>query len=228
MSAADKKKKPVAKKGTGGGSRGGGTITLLLIFLIIAIGNLGYGVFQSQSNQVRLTKAGNLRVLSQQVAKNATEASSGTPLAFDLLESSIKEFEAQFNHLSKGDNSQGLAASPIEILNTEVKQVGDLWRAMKNNAEKVSAGRETIINLYQIQGELSDSIPQMEFLYTNVQDVLLDTRGAADQVMLATRQSYYLERIIRSFQKVLKGSDDAEVAAENFGQDVDLFGGFIW
>ena len=46
----------------------------------------------------------------------------------------------------------------------------------------------------------------------------------ADQVMLATRQSYYLERIIRSFQKVLKGSDDAEVAAENFGQDVDLFG----
>jgi len=224
MSASDKKKKSVAKKSANDTSRGGGTITLLLIFLFGAIGNLGYGVIQSQSNQIRLTKAGNLRVLSQQVAKNATEASSGTPLAFDLLESSIKEFEAQFNHLAKGDESKGLSPSPIAVLNNEVKKVGDLWRAMKNNAEKVNAGRETVINLYQIQNELSESIPQMEFLYTNVQDVLLDTRGAADQVMLATRQSYYLERIIRSFQKVLKGSDDAEVAAENFGQDADLFG----
>ncbi len=225
MSAADRKKKSVVKKGANEKSGGGGgTITLLLIFLVAAIVNLGYGVLQSQSNQIRLTKAGDLRVLSQQVAKNAKEALSGTLEAFYGLEASIKEFDAQFNHLSKGDESKGLSPAPLAVLNKEVKQVGDLWRAMKSNAEKVTAGRETIVNLYRIQDELSDSIPQMEFLYTNVQDILLDTRGAADQVMLATRQSYYLERIIRSFQKVLKGDDDAEVAAENFGQDVDLFG----
>jgi len=64
----------------------------------------------------------------------------------------------------------------------------------------------------------------MEFLYTNVQDVLLDTRAPAEQVMYATRQSTYLERIIRSFQKVLVGGEDAELASENFGKDVELFG----
>jgi len=219
MSAAENKKRDSGTKSKTGGYIG-------LVFLLILVGglNLAYGVYQGQQNQVRLTKAGNLRVLSQQVAKNATEASKGNPEAFELLTDSIKEFDAQYNHLNKGDESQGLDISPDAILNNEVNQVGLLWQQMKQNAEEISAGRETVVQLYQISSELSSSIPQMEFLYTNVQDILLDTRAPAEQVMYATRQSTYLERIIRSFQKVLVGGEDAELAAENFGQDVDIFG----
>jgi twitching motility protein PilJ len=219
MSAAENKKRDSGTK-----SNTGGYIWLLFLFILGGGVNLAYGVIEGLQNQIRLTKAGNLRVLSQQVAKNASEASNGTPAAFDLLTDSIKEFEAQYNHLNKGDESQGLTISPDAILNNEVKQVGDLWQQLKRNAEEISAGRETVVQLYQISTELSSSIPQMEFLYTNVQDILLDTRGPAEQVMYATRQSTYLERIIRSFQKVLVGGEDAELAAENFGQDVDIFG----
>jgi len=219
MSAAENKNKQTASK-----SGVGGYIWLLLLAILAGGLNLGFGVYQGQQNQERLTKAGNLRVLSQQVAKNATEASKGNPAAFDLLTASIKEFEAQYNHLLKGDESKGLTVSPEEILNNEVKQVGDLWTQMKQNAEEISNGRETVVRLYQISSELSASIPQMEFAYTDVQDILLDTRAPAEQVMYATRQSTYLERIIRSFQKVLVGGDDAEIASENFGQDVDIFG----
>ncbi len=219
MSAAEDKKKDASNK-----SNTGVYIWLLLLFILAGGLNLAYGVIQGQQNQERLTKAGNLRVLSQQVAKNATEASKGNPAAFDLLTASIKEFEAQLRHLSRGDESKSLPASPEAILKNEVKQVSDLWNELQQNAEEISASRETVIQLYQISNELSSSIPQMEYLYTNVQDVLLDNDARADQVMLATRQSTYLERIIRSFQKVLVGGDDAELAAENFGQDVDIFG----
>jgi len=219
MSAADKKNKQVGTE-----SKTGGYISLLIITMLVGIANLGIGFFQGQQNQVRLTKAGDLRVLSQQVAKNAAEASKGNTEAFDLLSSSIIEFEAQYSHLAQGDDSKGLGRSPDAILNREVKQVGDLWQEMKRDAEEISSGREIVVNLYQISSELSDSIPQMEFLYTNVQDVLLDTRAPAEQVMYATRQSTYLERIIRSFQKVLVGGEDAELASENFGKDVELFG----
>jgi len=219
MSAAANKNKQVGTE-----SKTGGYIWLLFLAIIIGGANLAVGLYKGQQNQVRLTKAGNLRVLSQQVSNNAAEASKGNAEAFELLRNSILEFEAQFNHLSQGDESKGLGISPVAILNKEVKQVGDLWQQMQQNAEEISAGRETVINLYQISNELSDSIPQMEFLYTNVQDVLLDSRAPAEQVMFATRQSTYLERIIRSFQKVLIGGGDAELASENFSKDVEFFG----
>ncbi|MCF6193510.1 MAG: methyl-accepting chemotaxis protein [Kangiellaceae bacterium] len=219
MSAAANKNKQVGTE-----SKTGGYIWLLFLAIIVGGANLAVGLYKGQQNQVRLTKAGNLRVLSQQVSNNAAEASKGNAEAFELLRNSILEFEAQFNHLSQGDDSKGLGISPVAILNKEVKQVGDLWQQMQQNAEEISAGRETVVNLYQISTELSESIPQMEFLYTNVQDVLLDSRAPAEQVMYATRQSTFLERIIRSFQKVLIGGGDAELASENFSKDVELFG----
>jgi twitching motility protein PilJ len=219
MSAEDIKNKQDKSK-----SKANVYLWLAIISFFAGTANLAWGVYQSQQNQERLTKAGTIRVLSQQVAKNAAEASQGNVEAFSLLDNSIKEFDALFGHLQRGDESKGLLASPPEILDGEVKRVGNLWIDMNKNAEEIAAGRETIVKLYQIQDELSASIPQMEFLYTTVQDSLLDIRAPAEQVMYATRQSTYLERIIRSFQKVLIGGGDAEIASENFGQDVDIFG----
>lgn len=219
MSAEDIKNKQEKSK-----SKANVYLYLAIFFFFVGTANLGWGVYQSQQNQERLTKAGTIRVLSQQVAKNAAEASQGNVEAFALLDNSIKEFDALFGHLERGDESKGLEASPLLILDNEVKRVGNLWIDMNKNAAEIAAGRETIVKLYQIQEELSSSIPQMEFLYTNVQDTLLDNRAPAEQVMYATRQSTYLERIIRSFQKVLIGGGDAELASENFGQDVDIFG----
>jgi len=219
MSAAENKNKQAATK-----SNAGGYIGLLFLAILVGALNLAYGVIEGQQNQQRLTKAGNLRVLSQQVAKNSAEASTGNPAAFELLEQRVKEFQAQFNHLARGNESEGLKVSPDAILNGEVKSVGDLWADMQSNAAEISDSRETVVRLYQIDTELSSSVPQMEFLYTNVQDILLDSRSPSEQVMYATRQSTYLERIIRSFQKVLVGGEDAEIASENLGQDADLFG----
>ena len=56
MSAAENKKRDSGTKSNTGGYIG-------LVFLLILLGglNLAYGVYQGQQNQIRLTKAGNLR-----------------------------------------------------------------------------------------------------------------------------------------------------------------------
>ena len=219
MSAADNKKNQLET-----GSNTNAYIWLLLLFILIGGVNLTWGLREGQFNQSRLTKAGNLRVLSQQVAKNASEASQGTEEAFEQLTASTKEFQAQFNHLDRGDDSKGLPPSPASIKANQVKQVADLWFDLNKNALVVSQGKETVVGLYDISRELAATIPQMQFLYQNVQDILLDTNTSAEQMMYTTRQSHYAERILRSFQKVLAGGDDASIAAENFGHDVDVFG----
>lgn len=222
MSAADDKKGRLEAK-----SNTGLYIGLLLFFILVGGANLAFGIYTSQQNQVRLSKAGDLRVLSQQVAKNSSEALNGNVEAFHLLTASRKEFQAQFNHLDKGDDSKGLRPSPANIRKKQVRQVGSLWGEMKLNAEVVAEGEQTVVGLYETSSKLSATIPQMQFLYQNVQDILLDSRASSEQVMFATRQSTYAERIIRSFQKVLSGGEDASNAAENFGRDVDVFGGVL-
>ncbi|WP_444995636.1 methyl-accepting chemotaxis protein [Aliikangiella sp. IMCC44359] len=219
MSAADDKKNQLEAK-----SNTGVYIWLLLFFILVGGVNLAIGLYESQQNQSRLTKAGNLRVLSQQVAKNASEATQGNQGAFVSLTEVTKQFQAQLNHLDKGDDSKGLRPSPASIRNNQVKRVSDLWNSMNSNAAVVSKGQDTVTGLYEISRGLSEKIPQMQFLYEKVQDILLDSKASAQQVMYATRQSTYAERINRSFQKVLAGGDDAALAAENFGHDVDIFG----
>ncbi len=222
MSAADDKKGRLEAK-----SSTGVYIGLLLFFILIGGANLAFSIYFSQQNQTRLSKSGDLRVLSQQVAKNASEALNGNVEAFHLLTASRKEFQAQFNHLDKGDDSKGLRPSPSNIRNNQVRQVGNLWGDMKLNAEVVAEGEQTVVGLYETSSKLSATIPQMQFLYQNVQDILLDSKASPEQVMFATRQSTYAERIVRSFQKVLSGGEDASNAAENFGRDVDVFGGVL-
>ncbi|TQV74004.1 chemotaxis protein [Aliikangiella marina] len=219
MSADDKKNQ------IGDDTSNTGSIIWILFFMIFAGGaNLYWGQKTSTDNQERLTKAGNLRVLSQQVAKNASEASQGNSAAFSALVDSTKEFQAQFNHLDFGDDSSGLPPSPTAIRNDQVAKVGNLWNKMNADADIVTRGQETVVGLFDIARLLSENLPQMQFLFEKVQDILLDSGASAQQVMYATRQLTYAERINRSFQEVLSGGDGASLAAENFGQDVDIFG----
>jgi twitching motility protein PilJ len=219
MSAADDKKNQVDA-----GSNTGAYIWLLFILIMLGGANLWFGLIESNQNQSRLTKSGNLRVLSQQIAKNSSEASQGTKEAFRLLVDSTKEFQAQFNHLDKGDDSKGLDPSPAHIRSNQVKRVGDLWNKMRADSDVVSQGQDTVVGLYEIANQLSQNLPQMQFQFEKVRDILMDLNVSNEQIMYATRQGTYAERINRSFQEVLAGGEDAGLAAENFGQDVDIFG----
>ena len=124
MSADDKKSQIEA------GSNTGVFIWALLFFILVGALNLWWGYRESQFNQTRLTKAGNLRVLSQQVAKNASEASTGERIAFEQLKNSTTQFQAQFNHLNAGDDSKGLPATPEKIRKSQLKKVEDAWSCL--------------------------------------------------------------------------------------------------
>jgi len=211
------------KKGKlGAGSNMGFLMSLLFICFIAGVINLFVGLRESQFNQTRITKAGDLRVLSQQIAKNASEASQGTNDAFKQLSESTTEFQTKFNLLNR--KSKDLPASSKPIRDGELKRVASLWSDINKNAEVISEGKNIVLDLHRISSDLNATIPRMQFLYQNVQDDLLDARSSAQQMMFTSRQLLFAERIIRSLQKILAGGDDAKIASENFGRDVDVFG----
>src|SRR4051812_19024593 len=98
---------------------GNPVIAILLLAMIAglfgAAFNAWYVLRYSGYDQHYLELTGELRVLSQQIATSAREATSGKAAAFDALNKSRKDFDKVLQQLVKGDDK---APSPQSVLGT--------------------------------------------------------------------------------------------------------------
>ena len=200
-----------------------GLFVILIVSIVLLFANFAYLNTQSGYDKEYIGHAGELRVLSQRIAKNATEAAGGTPEAFALLRDSRDDFQRRWDYLTQGDEATGLPSAP-ESLTGEMSGVGQDWDSLKQNADSILASEQTVISLHEVAATLAETIPQLQVEYEEVVEILLDAEAPADQVSVAQRQSLLAERILGSVNKVLAGDEDSVQAADMFGRDASLFG----
>ncbi len=193
---------------------------LLVAFLVAFIGITVYVNNETSKDEQYIKHANELRVLSQELAKNATEAAGGTEEAFRELRTARENFEQRWRYLTQGNDSVGLPPASIEGMN-DVQQV---WDKVNDNAGQIVRSRDIILSLHEVAATLSETIPQLQVEYDEIVEILLDNNAPAEQVAVAQRQSWLAERIVRSVNKVLAGGEDAVMAADAFGRDASLFG----
>ncbi|MBO9481804.1 methyl-accepting chemotaxis protein [Salinisphaera sp. G21_0] len=201
------------------------SITMLVLSLSVMTGAFIYNNQQSQLLHTHETNASELRVLSQQIAKNASEAASGKEEAFPLLKEATAMFGQYIDELNRGslsvipfiDTSDSATAQQIEALDSS-------WSEMKVEADSILAAQNTVLSLHDVATTLSETIPQLQIEYDEVVEILLDNNAPSDQIAMAQRQPWLAERIIRSVAKVLEGDEDSIMAADSFGRDAKLFG----
>ncbi len=109
-----------------------------LIFILLTAGSFVVVAKKSANGRVMIQHASELRVLSHDIAKNSTEASSGNQQAFDALNKAIANFNDRWNSLKEmhGENR------------AETKAVQAVWQRVSDNLQKVSAGEKTVSNLH--------------------------------------------------------------------------------
>lgn len=196
-------------------------VGLALIVLLISLVVISYFITRDGNYDVEYgSHASDLRVLSQEIAKNATEAATGKQAAFEQLMKSRNEFEKKLNLITQGNNETGLPASTLPY-DTGVAQ---RWETVKANADRILENKDTVLNLHQIARILNETIPQLQIEYEDVVMNLLANDAPADQISVAERQSLRAERIVRSVNNILSGDEDAAVAANRFGEDSTQFG----
>jgi twitching motility protein PilJ len=196
---------------------------ILLLSLVLLIANFLYLNTQSSRDTEYIGHAGELRVLSQQISKSATEAATGTPEAFGLLLSARNDFQQRWDYLVKGDAASGLPPMPTSMAGQQAQLQAD-WDKVRRNADAILASQGTVLSLHEVAATLSDTVPQLQVEYEDVVDVLIASNAPADQVAIAQRQSLLAERILGSVNRVLEGDEDAVMAADSFGRDASLFG----
>ena len=198
----------------------------VVVFIVAAI----FVFYQASNNADLATKylahSSELRVLSQGIAKNSTEAANGNDAAFALLEDSKFEFQLRWDKVKNGSIDEGLDPDLdiVQEASVEMKNLDNVWVKVSNNADVILGGQETVINLHDVAQALSETIPQLQEEYDLVVQILLENGAPAEQVAVAERQSLLAERIVRSVNRVLEGGEAAVMAAESFGQDAARFG----
>ena len=189
-------------------------LTVLLVVVLFMINR------DSRNDQEYIAHASELRVLSQEIASNATEAAAGTPEAFDQLQRSRNEFARLWGFILEGNPATGLPASSL----ASESAVQQRWEVVRNSADSIVTTQDAVLSLHEVARTLNETIPRLQVEYNDIVQVLLDGGAPADQVALAQRQSLLAERIARAVNNVLSGDEDAVIAADRFGRDATLFG----
>ncbi|TRX73554.1 methyl-accepting chemotaxis protein [Pseudomonas mangiferae] len=200
-----------------------GLFVVLIVSIVLLFANFAYLGTQSNYDKEYISHAGELRVLSQRIAKNATEAAAGKAEAFALLKDARNDFEKRWGILVNGDEASGLPPAP-DAVREDMGLVQKDWDSLRKNADAILASEQTVLSLHQVAATLAETIPQLQVEYEEVVDILLESGAPAAQVAVAQRQSLLAERILGSVNKVLAGDQDSVQAADMFGRDASLFG----
>ncbi|MGY4491156.1 methyl-accepting chemotaxis protein [Pseudomonas sp. TE3610] len=200
-----------------------GLFVALIVSIMLLFANFAYLNTQSNYDKQYIGNAGELRVLSQNIAKNATEAASGKPQAFKLLAEARNDFDRRWGLLKSGDTSTGLPPAPAAV-HQEMRLVQRDWESLRKNTDAILASEQTVLSLHQVAATLGETVPQLQVEYEKVVEILLLRGAPASQVAVAQRQSLLAERILGSVNTVLSGDETAAAAAESFGRDANRFG----
>lgn len=210
------------------GQTGSRFIVILLVIALLAFAaNAFYGYIQSDNLTKRVALASEMKVLSQQISTNATEAAKGTQAAFSELDEASNKFNANLRNLMDGNDISGLPAAPVNIKDGQLASLSTVWQEVKKSSDVILENRAVVNQMFGNADDLDALIPNMQRQYDNVIDTLLDTRSNGDEIHQATRQKWLAERISSGLQKVLRGGEEAKLASEDFGQDVDTFGAYL-
>lgn len=209
--------------GTRVGALVAGLFVVLIVSIVMLFANFAYMNTQANYDTEYLGHAGELRVLSQRIAKDATESAAGKAEAFALLRDARNDFQTRWANLTDGNAQTGLPAAPAEV-QQQMAAVQQDWDALRQNADAILASEQTVLSLHQVAATLAETIPQLQVEYEEVVDILLESGAPAAQVSVAQRQSLLAERILGSVNKVLAGDQDSVQAADMFGRDASLFG----
>ena len=200
----------------------------MVLAMIAMVWLLAVNAQRSDRESRYIAQSSQLLMLSQRLAKDAREAVVGEPTAFKTLKESRDRFDAIVTSLRDGNPQSGVAPSPPEIADNQLKAVISMWSPKPN--EGLRAQVDQILSLEKSLFSMHDSvmaINQMSPMLLTVSDEIVELGSKAgmkqDQLYLASRQGMLSQRIAKDVNLFSQGGNEAAVAAAEFGKDAKLF-----
>jgi twitching motility protein PilJ len=172
---------------------------------------------QVKNDQSNIQGIANLRVNALRITQLAEDASAANEEAFDALTNLNGQMTNGWRRLQKRLYDQG------EISRPQVQSVADSWGAVSDKLKLLGDNRETVLFVSKVANELNAKLPLVQDNSGQVVDALITQSAPAGQIAIAQEQLWLIERIGRNIDKMISGSGDANVAADQFKSDSNVF-----
>lgn len=198
------------------------TISLFVVVwlgLLLLIGVILYVLFRDAEQDAEYERqAAELRASSYRLTTLSRDATGGNKGEFNNLRALIASMDKTSKELKTGESKNKV------LLADELANYDTVWTRTKQMAEVITTNEASIILMHDVAKTLNEALPELQAEHDNIVEILLESKATAEQVSVAQRQSWFAERIGRNVDKMLRGGQDADKAADEFNRDANRFG----
>ena len=201
------------------------TLGGIFVVLLLAIATLVFfNSRESAYGTAYVAASGEMRMLSQRLAKASTLALQGNPAAFKQLKDSRETFSQLLERLTSGGEIGGtnVPASP-DAVRPQLEALTKLWADTDRDAMAVIEQEANLVALGKSVATIDNENPVMLELAEQVAALKLQSGGGAREIATANQLVMLTQRIAKNASALLVGDEINPEVAFLLGKDTNAF-----
>ena len=199
----------------------GGIFVVLLLAIAILV------IFNNRSltyDTAYVAASGEMRMLSQRLAKASTLALQGNPAAFAQLKDSRETFSRLLDRLTSGGEIAGTDVPPSPAaVQTQLETLTRIWAETEKDAMTVIEQEANLIALGKSVTTIDNENPAMLELSEQVAALKLQAGAGAREIASANQLVMLTQRIAKNASALLVGDEINPEVAFLLGKDTNAF-----
>ena len=198
--------------------------SVLLVVMLFIAGLVYHDNRESTYGTVYVAASGEMRMLSQRLAKDAAQALQGTPVAFEHLKTSRESFARLLERLSQGGEITEVAVPPAPPgVEPQLQALMSEWEKTDKNATRLLEMEKNLVNLGKDVAIIASKNPQLLELSEQVAALKLQSGGGAREIAAANQMVMLTQRIAKNASALLVGDAIDPEVAFLLGKDTNSF-----
>ncbi len=199
----------------------GGIFVLLLLLIAILVFRDNR---ESAYNTAYVAAAGEMRMLSQRLAKASSLALQGNAVAFAQLRDSRETFSKLLTQLADGGEVGAVSIPPSpDSVRPQIEALTSLWMTNDKNAETVIGQEKNLVELGKNVATIDNNNAAMLELTEQVATLKLQSGASAREIANANQLVMLTQRIAKNASALLVGDEINPEVAFLLGKDTNAF-----
>ncbi len=201
------------------------TLGGIFVILLVAIAILVYNTNRDAANGTAyVAAAGEMRMLSQRMAKASTLALQGNPVAFAQLKESRETFSQLLDRVTSGGEVAGTSVPPSPLaVRPQLEALATVWSDADKDALVVIGQEANLLALGKSVATIDNENPVMLELTEQVAALKLQGSASAREIAAANQLVMLTQRLAKNASALLVGDEINPEVAFLLGKDVNAF-----
>jgi twitching motility protein PilJ len=203
-------------------------VPLFAVLLAVAAGLVWLNYRDARHGTVYIADAGQLRMLSQRLAKASLQSLLGNPEAFKQVQTSRDTFSAILDRLTNGGEVAGESVPPSpERVQPALQALSRDWSRTQANAGTLLREQKNLVGLGAAVAQVNGSNPVLLDLAEQVQALKLQAGAGTREISASGQLVMLTQRLAKNANALLAGETIDPEVAFLLGKDTNEFRGLL-